>query len=186
MIKNLVVNPDLYNVAFLIYNDIDMKLDKIKSNIRAVPKSKMKLSSINGRDMLMIEKSFYEVGMDEGMKFIIDNDLKEHIYWDCNGSLVPCGYYSVGVATSFSDDIKDSVEFSAKVRRDLDVNYYSTYDYISKTYGIFLEGNNHEELVSKFNLFLKNNDIYPFINIDVTSRYGKLLRKSYPMLQKEK
>ena len=186
MINNFVLNSDLYSETFSIYDDIDMKLDKIMSNIRSVPKSKMKISSSNGRDVLLVDKNFYDMAMDEGMKFIVDNGLDDWVYWNCNGFLTSVGYYPVGVASRFSDDMIENIKFSTKMFNDIAGGYHLKYDRISKKYVIFLEGNNHDALVNKFNQFLRNNGIYPFIEIEVTSRYGKRDGRSYPILTKRK
>lgn len=189
MINHLVVNPDLYDLTFM--TDDNMKFEMIKANIKSVPKSKMKTSFINGKGTLIVDKEFYEQTIDEGMSFLKQNNLGDDVYWvNKNGLVLPCGFYQVAVASgleSKNTDIRYNViDFFEKMVEETGIYLSSKYDYLLKTYSISLKGYDYEHLVLKFNEFILENGIYPFEKIEVTSRYGKLEQREYPILTKRK
>lgn len=189
MINHLIVNPDLYALTFS--TDDDIKFEMIKTNIKSVPKSKMKTSFVNGKGTLIVDKEYYEGVIDEGMEFIRQNNLDDGVCWvNKNGLVLPCGFCQVAVARGLENkdtDIKyDVIDFFGKMVEKTGVYFSSKYDHLLKTYNISLKGYDYEYLVLKFNEFILENGTYPFEKIELTSRYGKLEQRDYPILSKRK
>lgn len=189
MINNLLINSDLYALTFATSNN--MKFEMIKSNIDSIPKSKLSFTCFNDQDAIIVDKKFYKQTIDEGLKFLRYNNLEEDVYWfNVNGLEIPCGYYQIAAGTSIIKNNKkmpDEIKKYFEILRDyLETDICYSYDYITKKYIICLKDNNYVRIVLKFNKFVLENGIGPFEKIEVTSRYGKLEQRDYPMLSKRK